>query len=1797
MAPWTLTTKEKYGVAIWNFPGKEQHCLPLQAGDTVYILELCGGWYRGYTLKNRAVWGIFPASFIQLKNARVEVKGNRETIIPSELPLAQEITCTLREWAVNWKQSYLDGRGQLFHRVGAMMCELMERRSQLQSGTLSKDKLLELQQQVTSQIDQGNRLLKLDLVVRGPEGTVLNPDSTGVVSLYRAHRDTSLRTEQHCVQSEGGAQKVPQLSSPMRSLFLSVRNFVCRVGEETELYMSLHDPAEQRAISENFLIRWASTGLPKEIEKLNNLKVIFTDLGTRDLSRERVLLVCQIVRVGRMDLKETNPRKATLGLRRPLGVSVMDVTDILKGKVESDEEKQHFIPFLQVSAENDFLHGLIRKGTEAKEINHKGQGLWVSLRMLEGDVQQARKEHPHLVDRNTVTARKMGFPEIILPGDVRNDIYVTLLEGEFDKGNKSTQKNVEVTLVVCNEDGEVVPNAISLGAGDPRVSEYCSVVYYQQRHQHWMETVKVSIPIEDVQKTHLRFTFKHRSSSDSKDKGERVFAMAYVRLLQKDGTTLRDGEHLLILYKGDSRKLEDVSQYGSLPCSLGGSGQQHRASNIATLKSSASLNVSTRDSFQISTLTCSTKLTQNVDLLGLLKWRSNPSLLEQNLRRLRKVEGGEVMKFLQDTLDALFTIMMEHADTETYDKLVFDALVFIINLVADQKFQHFNTVLETYISLHFSATLSYRKLMTVLTGYLELREGEELNERLMVTFKSLEYIFKFIVRSRCLYHQLYEGKDAQQFSELVQQFLQALCTLMSSPREDSIILAQGYALRYVPTILKDLSTILDVSLLSVMLKNFFQSLPADRLVKQRLQSLNAIVGSPLFTRPECRDALLPGLVGEVQALVASWMEEETCLELLGSVLELLHKPGMGETHAHMQLILEKLLRPVTQRVMILGQEHPLSSHYVACMTAILSQVDDTHYRDYIQSFPTRQDLMDYLMETFIIFKDLVRKDVYPQDWTVMAMVQNRVFLRAITQFAETLCQSFLQGINFELQLWNNFFHLSVAFLTQRSLQLETFSPTKRAAILCRYGDMRGVLGATIRDMWNRLGQHKMAFIPDLVGPLLEVTLVPEPELQRLTLPLFYDMMLCEYNIRGNFNTFEDEIIKKLDSEVEGGRGDQQYKLLFQKTLLECNTQHPFLAGHCQQFVTLVTGLMERLLDYRAVMYDDNEAYRMRCTVNLLNFYKEIDRQEMYIRYLHKLRDLHLRYENYTEAAFTLLLHAKLLKWSDEPFSAQMQGFETLHTHRQVKESLYNKIIDYFDKGKMWEEALVLCKELAQQYENEIFDYEMVSAILQVQAKFYQNIMTVLRPSPDYFAVGYYGLGFPSFLRNKVFIHRGREYERREDFELQLLSQFPSAERMKSTAPPTEDIHSSPGQYIQCFTVQPVLVEPAHIRNQSVPDQILDFYKVNKVKCFTYSRPIRKGPKDPDNEFASMWIERTTYETAYKLPDILRWYEVISMDTVTLSPVEVAVETMQSTNEKIARVVRQHRGDARLPVSPMSMLLNGIVDAAVMGGFAKYEKAFFTEEYMRDHPEEKGRILQLQDLIAWQIPLLAEGIELHGQRVTEDLRPFHQRMEECFSQLRSKVEKQYGMRQLPGTGGGRPRSMMTLYKPLSPVSQVREEPKTKQSRSSSVPKDAPEKDRQSAEKKEKRRSQFLSLSGSKSASTVQETGSRLSLNPSENTTDQSAVKLVSFTETDGAPFSPSPTGVAGFPGRVKSAKPPPIPRKICQSVIEQFSTTPPPESPRHSCSVSLKGPSSSPVMDRIPKAPPPTPPKGKRQNQS
>lgn len=45
---------------------------------------------------------------------------------------------------------------------------------------------------------------------------------------------------------------------------------------------------------------------------------------------------------------------------------------------------------------------------------------------------------------------------VLVPGDIRNDLYLTLERGDFERGGKSVQKNIEVTIYVLYADGEIL---------------------------------------------------------------------------------------------------------------------------------------------------------------------------------------------------------------------------------------------------------------------------------------------------------------------------------------------------------------------------------------------------------------------------------------------------------------------------------------------------------------------------------------------------------------------------------------------------------------------------------------------------------------------------------------------------------------------------------------------------------------------------------------------------------------------------------------------------------------------------------------------------------------------------------------------------------------------------------------------------------------------------------------------------------------------------------------------------------------------------------------------------------------------------------------------------------------------------------------------------------------------------------------------------------------------------------------------------------------------------------------------
>lgn len=1243
-ARWTHTTSnEKYAVVVYNYDSVKQFHLSLEIGEVVFLLRQLGGWYYGYSLRKKDTKGIFPKSYIALKDASIYDSGfgglHRQG---HESSLADEISSVLREWCILWKKHFVQSISIGDSDVQAlyfMMVKLAESRKQILSKKLPQDELKTLKQNVTYDLDVGNKKFGLDIVVRDDEGNILDPLTTSAVNLFRQYEAVAKRLSTDKLQK---AENVGTIKLTSVSLLVSVKSFVCKTGEDVDLFLALYDGKNHMYITENFFVHWETLVTRKVGASSQDRDVLFTDLGQKDLSREKIVLVCQIVRTGVMNTSDVETKKLsqlTRDIKRPFGVAALDVTDVFTGKANLD--KDSFMPVI-LCGDSETLDVAVRKLLANKETSQRDQGLWLTVKKLLGDAKQVIKEHPHIVSQSTVIAKKKGFPDVILPGDVRNDLYVTLCEAEFRKGLRFVDKNIEVTAMACNSNGRVVEGVILEGAGSQERNFYRSVVYHHDDKPKWNETFKVSIPISDFIDTHLKFTFRHRSSSEAKDKAEKILAVAYINLMQLNGTTLPDGAHSLAIYRTDGRRLDDTIVYLKLPSTLG---------ELQELESPSVQNgpfkLSGGDSFTISTILCSTKLASNVDLLRLLKWREHPEQLKQGLQALMKVDADEIMKFLEDVLDVLFSILMQYSDTDEYDGLVFDALNSVLNNVLDRKYLYFRSVLDVYISDNFSATLAYNKLLMVLKAYINSAiRGQKVLDSLLKALKSFEYIIKFIVRSRVLFAALNGGRGKQQFEASLTQMFDSLNLLMLE-KSESLVVLQEAALKYIPVTMTDLLTVWDVRDISLAMIHFIKSIPPQKLKKSKLQFVNDIVLGPVFLITEGRSAILQPMLNLIQRFLEDSEELELCVTILNNMLDLLSQFDSLSTATDIEHMVMMTFRTVIQVIIGIDRVNSssLAGSFVTVMIGILRQMVDHHYKLYLSHFETNIDLLDFLTEILMVFRDLTSKSVFPSEWTDMILLQSNTFAQALKQFARVIVEKFLNP--FEYQVWNNYFHCSISFVTQDSLQIEQLPASRRTKILMKYGDMRKEIAAEVTKMWQSLNVNKIEFIPDLVGPFLDMTLIPETELRKDTLPLFFDMMLTEFrhHSRFSFRQFENELITKLDLMLEGGKGDDLYPEVFRSIIIGRLEHHVDMRKIGSSFVESVCQLMQHLLEYRAIMAGENVELKISSTVNLLNFYENLKRQEIYVRYLHKLCDFHLNAQNFTEAAYTMQLYTRLLRYT------------------------------------------------------------------------------------------------------------------------------------------------------------------------------------------------------------------------------------------------------------------------------------------------------------------------------------------------------------------------------------------------------------------------------------------------------------------------------------------------------------------------------------------------------------------------
>ncbi|CAL1526646.1 unnamed protein product [Lymnaea stagnalis] len=1632
--------RQKYGVAVSNFRSAAIHsALPLQIGDTVHVLEEYWAdankvtWLRGCVCSNKNKKGVFPLSFIAFKECTVENEGPYETVIPVEDAIIKELTYVLREWNVRWKTLFVD-RKSIFQTISLVMGELDKIRSLLVSNTLTREQALEQKHSAITMIDWGNGQLGMDLVPR-VDYQQADPDKVSVVEMFRIH-EQSVKNCQGALP--GGMVKVKareKQGEKVYHLLVGICSLACAIGDNGEVYLSLYDNTDGRFLSERFVMTCSKNGNIND----RTSNTIFSDLSP-DETRKDIYLVLQILRKGRLTAEGSFKKLPAYQYRRPWGVSVLSLKDLFQ--INPENELEYFLRVHCVDNENfattheSLIKRQIAMVGKGSVTDRQNQGVTLSVKILHGDLKTVRIENPILFTRGVVLTQRMGFPEFITPGEMRNDLYLTLVGAEFDRGSKTASKNVEVRITVFNQNYETIEDCILPANGIQMSSVFYSYVLYHSNAPKWNETIRLSIPIEKFNGAHIRLELCHCSNRDKAEK--KMYGFAYLSVTTQGNVTRHDGRYELCIYKcEDAGKVKNYLRFPSLKEEFSGNPDavpyQHSSKEYVTVE----------------TFLCSSKFAQKSALLNVLQWRSNPSKIPQHLDNLIKLKGQELVRYLQDILDSLFD-MFNAADREQvpFAMDIFQTLVHIFNLLHEDIFEKFSAVLDDYLEKSFSSPLAHRDLMLCLKVQAEriytCTDFDDKSTRKV--FKVLGDIFKFAVKSCILSQRVYTHQLVDEFKRNLHNVFQTFGDVLRST-EKVLHKAQALLLNNLHKCFIPLLHILSVTDLTKYIRFLLCIInkePGVSVTKAKTMLIQHAINSKLMTEPASRVDLLPICLADLKKCLYKKLNLELVTNTLGDLLTSTYKlKDTCDIKDEVAKIIQSVFDVTVITLWTLNSENSeqrqtAGSLLVACLTEMLRLMDVSHYQKLMGVYQKPTDLKmrlsiiavplkstpavakDFLNRVLIVFRDLIKTNNFPVDWTTMRMITNNVMLTSIQYIADDLTVNFLHGSDFDREMWYNFFLLAVDFITQPALQLEKYSEAKSSQIKDKYNDMRVPVGFHIYTLWNQLGANKHHLTMEMIGPFLKVTMVPQAELRKATIPIFFDIIQCEFKLKGDLKRVEGKMIYELDSLVLDHHGDGEYKKLLSSILLDKVQAEPELQEEGKRFVFSVTDLLERLLDYRDIMdREEQRDTKMHCTFNILNFYKD-SRRDMYIRYISRLYELHYTASNFVEAGLTLKLYAQLLSWSQTKLPKEMNY--PSETEAQRKEELFTRIMDCFDKGKAWEYGIPLCKELADHYEK-TFQYQKLGQILQKQASFFYQILegNKLRQDPTYYRVAYYGNTFPPYLKNKAFIYRGDECLKLSTIMSQLTREYPSAVIMTTNSPIDDSYKQGDAQCeaprltnVDCLkkqeaqkfkslvSVKPVPSDRPEFVGKEVPSEVSAFYNTNEVDTFQFDRPHHRDDKDKNNEFKSLCLERTIMRSSYHLPGILRWYEVVSTKTVHFCPVQTAHVTVQQMNAELRSSADNALRNPEQCLNHLTMRLQGVISGAVNGGIPKYQEAFFNEEYLAKYPDEAEYVDQLKAVILEQIQLLEKGLNIQGRYASQEMQPLHHSLVDMFTKMKSSM---------------------------------------------------------------------------------------------------------------------------------------------------------------------------------------------------
>ncbi|KAI0451532.1 SH3 domain-containing protein [Xylaria acuta] len=1240
-----------------------------------------------------------------------------------------------------------------------------------------------------------------------------------------------------------------------------------------------------------------------------------------------------------------------IAVSRLVGAGVLNLKSLVKEGEESEQVITIWSPSPVVGSEmldttkgwDNLVRDMLDSESGHYEKSRRAERLLVHLKPFDhSDADVLIRSTPTLLSAINKTS-KMGFSGA--PTKPRSDIYITINEALLARQNLISRyggsatplsgnmlgNNLVVSVNVRRQSGERIDSCIFPSSNSHPFTTWTS--FAVQRGERWSQSLRLSLSPPDVTTSHIVLTVSELPNTP--------FAMAYLPLWDHQAF-MSDGLHSLLLYRIDeytqSARPDSTGKGGylSLPWSA----------RIDSSEVTGPLAV-----LRVESYLCSTRFSQDRTVLGLLKWRDGPKgEVSTLLRQLMFVPEIEVVKLLSDVLDSLFGILVEHQGNDEFEDLVFTALVRVLGIVHDRRF-NVSPLVDQYAESRFNYPFATPCLVRSFTRLLTKPTEPETARKLRATLKVVRHILKFITHARGQQKVKEAGigitGSTPGFTRHLQSIFKALDSMMRSTAP-VLVGSQTLAVQHFHTWLPELAGLLTTEEILHIAIDFMDScaLVKGKLVLYKLILIINYSKLDLFAQPEQRSALSANTVrwiaphwGHPNEVTEQWRDQvRLCCSVLASQIRYLN----SEIPDYIPKIVDSFLavqsaerKPKDRFSLLFPTSYPFPSKPLLGepvyfdeplieLSALLSASSNSP--NGMQLELSVDDITTVLKNTLQVHLSILQGEAFPLNWLSVYTYHHKSTMRTLQYLAIILLDSALpdpdDAEDFDTELWRLFFMTLLKLVGSGCLALETFPEQKRRAVWKIAGDVRKDGAKLLRHTWEaigwetspdermryglpkmtKMGGYQVQYVPALVGPIVQLCLSVHGDLRKVAVEILQTMIVSEWTLSEDLSVIQTEMIDSLDLFF---KDQAMTESIMQKLFIHELLERFDSLSHIEDdpLYTALRELVETLdvfLDLLVAVHSGDgsgEASNLTNRLELMGFLRDMHKVDIFIRYVHQLATLQRGIGNHTEAGLALRLHADLYKWdptSMTPALSEPNFPEQSHFER--KERIFFEMIKHFEDGEAWSSALAAYSELRTQYEGNVFDFAKLARTERAIATIYETLAKGDNLIPKYFKVVFKGLGFPINLRDKAYVYQGSYGERTTAFTDRMQEQYQSAQILTNG-----DVDSEvEGQYLIVSAVSPHRdLQHQVFQRARVAHPIRDFLLSSNPQQFSVSS--KRNTSGPVTEH---YAEKIVYTTSEAFPLILRRSEIIKVDHIKLNAKETGLERIVRKTQEMTAVERQ-----------------------------------------------------------------------------------------------------------------------------------------------------------------------------------------------------------------------------------------------------------------------------------------------------